>query len=85
MPPTRSRPLSQTGVLAATTNAVLWAAFFNFVAVFVFHLKVATTIGKGTIDPAIVDQYRTVWRPDRCNCWNVITGISAFRHPRHTH
>ncbi len=36
-------------------HAVLWAAAFNFLAYFLFHLKVASTIGKGTIDPAIVD------------------------------
>ncbi len=35
--------------------AVLWAAFFNFVAFLFFGLHVATTIGKGIIDPAIVD------------------------------
>jgi PiT family inorganic phosphate transporter len=32
-------------------QAVLWAAVFNVIAIFVFQLKVATTIGKGTIDP----------------------------------
>jgi len=36
-------------------QAVAWAAFFNFVAAFFFHLKVARTVGKGIIDPAIVD------------------------------
>jgi PiT family inorganic phosphate transporter len=35
--------------------AVLWAAFFNFIAFLFFGLHVATTIGKGIIDPAIVD------------------------------
>src|SRR5438128_9167317 len=35
--------------------AVIWAAFFNFVAFMLFHLQVATTMGKGIIDPAIVD------------------------------
>jgi PiT family inorganic phosphate transporter len=35
--------------------AVLWAAFFNFVAFLFFGLHVATTIGKGIIDPAVVD------------------------------
>jgi inorganic phosphate transporter, PiT family len=43
-----------TGVLKPQW-AVLWAASFNFIAYFVFPLKVAATIGKGTIDPAIVD------------------------------
>jgi PiT family inorganic phosphate transporter len=35
--------------------AVFWAAFFNFVAMFVFKAHVATTIGKGTVDPAVMD------------------------------
>ncbi len=35
--------------------AVVWAAFFNFVAFLVFHLSVAATMGKGIIDPNIVD------------------------------
>jgi inorganic phosphate transporter, PiT family len=35
--------------------AVLWAAFFNFVAAFVVGTAVAKTIGKGLIDPAVVD------------------------------
>lgn len=34
--------------------AVLWAAFFNFVAAFGFGVAVATTIGKGIVDPKIV-------------------------------
>jgi PiT family inorganic phosphate transporter len=34
---------------------VAWAAFFNFIAFLVFHLKVARTIGTGIIDPDIVD------------------------------
>ena len=35
--------------------AVLWAAFFNLVAAFFFGVHVATTIGKGIVDPAAVD------------------------------
>ena len=45
-----------TGVLSPNW-AVLWAAFFNFVAFAVFGLHVASTIGKGIIDPALVDHY----------------------------
>ncbi len=37
--------------------AVLWAAFFNFVAAFGFGVHVANTIGKGIVDVGIVDQY----------------------------
>ena len=35
-------------------KAVIWAAFFNFVAAFVFGTAVANTIGKGMIDVRIV-------------------------------
>jgi PiT family inorganic phosphate transporter len=35
--------------------AVLWAAFFNFIAAFFFGTHVATTIGKGVIHPGIAD------------------------------
>ncbi len=35
-------------------NAVLLAAIFNFIAFTVFPLRVATTMGKGIIDPAVV-------------------------------
>ena len=37
--------------------AVLWAAFFNFAAVFFFGVTVATTIGKGIVDPSIINEY----------------------------
>ena len=37
--------------------AVLWAAFFNFVAAFGFGTHVASTIGKGIVDVAIVNEY----------------------------
>src|SRR5438132_13711501 len=41
-----------TRVLSPRT-AVLWAAFFNFVAFLVFPLTVADTIGKEVVDPEI--------------------------------
>src|SRR4030042_604576 len=34
--------------------AVLWAAFFNFIAAFFFETKVATTVGKGVVDPGAI-------------------------------
>src|SRR3989304_1137902 len=37
--------------------AVAWAAFFNFSAVFFFGLHVANTIGKGIVEPHIVNEY----------------------------
>ena len=38
-------------------QAVVWAAFFNFFAAFVFGVSVATTIGKGLVDVSIVDNF----------------------------
>lgn len=61
-----------TGVLRPRT-AVAWAATFNVIAIFIFQLKVATTIGKGTIDPGIVDQYVIFGALVGAITWNVIT------------
>lgn len=36
-------------------QAVTWAAFFNFAALFIFGLSVAATIGKGLIEPSVID------------------------------
>lgn len=36
-------------------RAVFWAAFFNFAALFIFNVHVATTIGKGIVDPSIMN------------------------------
>ena len=38
-------------------QAVVWAAFFNFIAAFMFGVSVATTIGKGIVDVSIVDNF----------------------------
>lgn len=43
-----------TGVLTPR-QAVLWAAFFNFIAFMFFNLMVAKTIGNGLIEPGIID------------------------------
>ena len=45
-----------TGVLRPH-HAVAFAAFFNFVAIAVFHLKVAATVGKGIVEPGVVDHH----------------------------
>ena len=63
-----------TGVLKPQL-AVAWAAFFNVLAIGVFQLKVATTIGKGIIDPAIVDHYVIFGALIGAIVWNVITWI----------
>ena len=44
--------------------AVLWAAFFNFVAFGVFGLNVAHTIGTGIIDPSVIDAAGDLRRAD---------------------
>jgi inorganic phosphate transporter, PiT family len=54
-------------------QAVLLAAFFNFMALFVFQLKVATTIGRGIIDQGIVDHYLVFGALVGAISWNVIT------------
>lgn len=53
--------------------AVLWAAFFNFVAAFGFGLNVASTIGKGTIDPRIVTAWLLLATLIGAISWDVIT------------
>ena len=54
-------------------RAVLWAAFFNFVAAFGFGLHVANTIGKGTIDPQIVDNYVIIAALAGAIFWDIAT------------
>jgi PiT family inorganic phosphate transporter len=61
-----------TGVLKPQ-YAVMWAAFFNFVAIFVFQLKVAATVGKGTIDPIVVDHLVILGALTGAITWNLIT------------
>lgn len=53
--------------------AVIWAAFFNFVALAVFGLAVAATIGKGIVDPKIVDHHVVFGALVGAIAWNVIT------------
>ena len=54
-------------------QAVMWAAFFNFAALFVFQLKVATTVGTGIIDPVVVDHYVVFGALIGAIAWDVIT------------
>ena len=61
-----------TGVLRPH-HAVLFAAFFNFVAIFIFHLKVAATVGKGIVDPAVVDHYVVFGALVGAIAWNGLT------------
>jgi PiT family inorganic phosphate transporter len=61
-----------TGVLRPQT-AVAMSAMFNFVAIFTVGLHVASTVGKGTVDPHIVDQYVVFGALVGAIIWNVIT------------
>ena len=61
-----------TGVLKPH-QAVVFAAAFNFIALFIFHLKVASTVGKGIVDPGVVDQYVIFGALIGGVSWNVIT------------
>ena len=54
-------------------QAVVWAAFFNFVAAFGFGVQVATTVGKGVVDPAVVDQWVILAGLIGAIVWDLIT------------
>ena len=61
-----------TGVLRPT-QAVVFAAVFNFVALFVFHLSVAATIGKGIVVPGVVDTHVVFGALVGAITWNILT------------
>lgn len=61
-----------TGVLRPQ-QAVLFAAFFNVLAIFVFHLSVAATIGKGIVRPGHVDHHVVFGALLGAIVWNLIT------------
>ena len=54
-------------------QAVVWAAFFNFVAAFGFGVQVATTVGKGVVQPAVVDQWVILAGLAGAIVWDLIT------------
>ena len=54
-------------------TAVLWAAFFNFIAFTVFGLHVAATMGSGIVDPALVDPLVVFAALAGAIAWNVLT------------
>lgn len=53
--------------------AVLWAAFFNFAAFFLFSTHVATTVGKGIVDPKLIDDALVFGALAGAITWNIIT------------
>ncbi|HEY2942602.1 MAG TPA: inorganic phosphate transporter [Vicinamibacteria bacterium] len=54
-------------------KAVLWAAFFNFVAAFVMGTAVAKTMGKGMIDITVVNQHVILAGLIGAITWNLFT------------
>jgi PiT family inorganic phosphate transporter len=61
-----------TGVLKPQ-NAVLFAAFFNVLAIFVFQLHVAATIGKGIAQPGVIDEHVVFGALIGAIFWNLVT------------
>jgi len=61
-----------TGVLKPQ-QAIVFAAFFNVVAIFVFHLNVAATIGKGIVPPDVVDHHVVFGALIGAIFWNLVT------------
>ncbi len=61
-----------TGVLKPA-QAVAFAAFFNFIAIFIFKLSVAATVGKGIVMPGVVDVHVVFGALVGAITWNAIT------------
>jgi len=61
-----------TGVLKPH-QAVAFAALFNFIAIAIFQLKVAATVGKGIVEPGVVDHYVVFGALVGAIAWNVVT------------
>src|SRR5881409_3864783 len=54
-------------------QAVVWAAFFNFVAAFGFGVQVAKTVGKGVVESNVVDQWMILAGLVGAIVWDLIT------------
>ena len=61
-----------TGVLKPQ-QAIVFAAFFNVLAILVFHLNVAATVGKGIVDAGVVDHHVVFGALIGAIFWNVVT------------
>lgn len=53
--------------------AVIWAAFFNFIAFMFFGLHVANTIGRGIVDASVIDPIVVLSALVGALAWNIIT------------
>ena len=63
-----------TGVLKPG-QAVVFAAVFNLLALFIFHLSVAATVGKGIVQPGVVDTHVVFGALVGAIAWNLVTWI----------
>jgi inorganic phosphate transporter, PiT family len=54
-------------------QAVVWAAFFNFVAAFGFGVSVAKTVGKGVVESSVVDPWVILAGLVGAIAWDLIT------------
>jgi len=54
-------------------QAVLWAAFFNFVAIFLFDVQVAKTVGTGIVNSSVVNNTLLISALGGAIAWNLIT------------
>ena len=61
-----------TGVLKPG-QAVVFAAAFNLIAIFIFHLSVAATVGKGIAQPGVVDVHVVFGALAGAITWNLVT------------
>jgi PiT family inorganic phosphate transporter len=61
-----------TGVLKPY-QAVAWAALFNVLAIAVFELKIAATVGKGIVDPSVIDYQVIFGALVGALAWNILT------------
>jgi PiT family inorganic phosphate transporter len=61
-----------TGVLKPQ-QAILFAAFFNVVAIWIFGTHVAATVGKGIVQPGVVDHHIVFGALIGAIAWNLIT------------
>ncbi|HVP85882.1 MAG TPA: inorganic phosphate transporter [Rhizomicrobium sp.] len=58
--------------------AVFWAAFFNFVAFFVFGLHVAKTVGTGIVSPSVINDTVIFGALMGAIVWNVLTWLAGI-------
>jgi PiT family inorganic phosphate transporter len=58
--------------------AVMWAAFFNFIAFLVFGTHVAQTIGSGIVTADVIDAQVVFGALMGAICWNVITWLGGI-------